>query len=439
MFEGATVGTYKVLRLLGQGGMGAVYIGEHTLLGRRAAIKVLLPELSANKEVVQRFFNEARAVTQISDPGIVQVFDFGFDAAGNAYIVMELLDGEPMDQRLARIGQFSPRDAIRLVRLVSTALSAAHAKGIVHRDLKPENIFIVGDPAVTGGERVKILDFGIAKLSGDHPGQMKTQTGALMGTPVYMSPEQCRGAGDVGARSDIYSLGCVLMTMLTGRPPFEGEGSGDLIVAHMTAPPPLASSRVPNIPPALDRVLQRCLAKDPAARFASMIELAQELEQLEEHAPASTTGPVRAQTAPALATQPTTLSSAASQLQPVPRRGRTIAIAAGALGGIAIAVGIAVTLRGHDVPVPTSAPPGSAAREPAAHLDVPPDAAVAALAPSDAAVVVAAPADAAVAAAVSTGPTAPKPIRTRPRTSKHDDKPHGHTRATSDPIVDRGD
>jgi serine/threonine protein kinase len=279
--EGSTIGTYRVLHKLGQGGMGVVYVGEHTLLGRRAAIKVLLPELSANKEIVHRFFNEAKAVTQIADPGIVQVFDFGYDATGSAFIIMELLEGEPLDRRLQRIGQMAPPDAVRLMRLICTSLYAAHAKGIIHRDLKPENIFVIGDPAVTGGERAKILDFGIAKLSHDEPGVMKTRTGMMMGTPVYMSPEQCRGAGEVDHRSDVYSIGCVMMTMLTGRPPFEGTGSGELIVAHMQAQPPLASSRVPGLPPIVDQILQRCLAKSPDHRFASMAELAQALGQAE--------------------------------------------------------------------------------------------------------------------------------------------------------------
>ncbi|MCE9579867.1 MAG: protein kinase [Deltaproteobacteria bacterium] len=272
--EGVTIGTYRVLRKLGEGGMGAVYVAEHTLLGRKAAIKVLLPMLSANQPIVQRFFNEARAVTSIADPGIVQVFDFGYHTDGSAYIVMELLEGETMDARLRRIRRFAPTDALRLMRQAASSLSAAHAKGIVHRDLKPENIFIVGDPAVTGGERPKILDFGIAKLSGDEPGKMKTQTGMVMGTPVYMSPEQCRGAGDIDYRSDIYSLGCVLFTMLIGRPPFEGAGSGELIASHMMIAPPVPSAVLPGLPPAIDDLIARCLAKDPAARFQSMQDFA---------------------------------------------------------------------------------------------------------------------------------------------------------------------
>jgi eukaryotic-like serine/threonine-protein kinase len=269
---------YRVLNAIGEGGMGTVYLAEHTLLGRKAAIKVLLPELSANVEIVKRFFNEARAVTQIADPGIVQVFDFGHHTDGSAFIVMELLEGEPMDQRLKRIGRFGLSECVRLMRMICTSLAAAHAKGIVHRDLKPDNIFIVRDLAVVGGERAKLLDFGIAKLSGDEPDKLKTRQGVLMGTPVYMSPEQCRGRGEVDHRSDIYTIGCVMFTMLTGRPPFPGEGIGELMMAHVSARPPLAADHVPGLPGVVDEILQRCLHKAPAERFQSMTELVAALE-----------------------------------------------------------------------------------------------------------------------------------------------------------------
>src|SRR3954463_12561197 len=147
--------------------MGVVYVAEHTLLGRKAAIKVLLPAVSRDPAIVQRFFNEAKAVTQIAAPGIVQVFDFGTDDQGNAYIVMELLAGETVASRVHRLGVMPALEVARLIRLVCVALHAAHGKGIIHRDLKPENLFIVGDPGVAGGERAKVLDFGIAKLSRD--------------------------------------------------------------------------------------------------------------------------------------------------------------------------------------------------------------------------------------------------------------------------------
>jgi eukaryotic-like serine/threonine-protein kinase len=276
-----TIGAYNVLRKIGEGGMGAVYLGEHTLLGRKAAIKMLLPSFSADQNVVRRFFNEARAVTQISDPGIVQVFDFGHHTDGSAFIVMELLEGESLTTRQHRIKRFGVNDCVRLMRMACTSLAAAHAKGIVHRDLKPDNIFIVGDPAVTGGERPKILDFGIAKLSGDVPDMHKTRTGALIGTPVYMSPEQCRGAGEIDHRSDIYSVACVMFKLLTGKPPFDGQGSGDVIAAHLREPPPFAAALVPDLPDMVDLILQRCLQKDPAQRYQSMLELAQALGQIE--------------------------------------------------------------------------------------------------------------------------------------------------------------
>ncbi|HEX7839591.1 MAG TPA: serine/threonine-protein kinase, partial [Kofleriaceae bacterium] len=255
--------------------MGAVFLGEHTLIGRRAAIKVLLPELSSKRDSVDRFFNEARATTAISDPGIVQVFDFGFTSDSIAYIVMELLEGEQLDVRLARLGKLTPADALRITRQAAGSLGAAHAVGIVHRDLKPENLYMIRDPEAPGGERPKILDFGIAKLGDEVPDRVRTRTGAVLGTPVYMSPEQCDGAGRVDHRADIYSLGCVLFHLLTGRPPFDLPGVGALISAHLRETPPPPSSQVAPLPPGLDELVLRCLAKAADDRFATMLELQQ--------------------------------------------------------------------------------------------------------------------------------------------------------------------
>jgi serine/threonine-protein kinase len=231
-------------------------------------------------ELVTRFFNEARAATAISDPGIIQIFDFGHHSDGNAYIVMELLEGEPLDHRLRRLGTLPLGSALRILRQVASSLGAAHRRGIVHRDVKPENIFLVKDPEVAGGERTKLLDFGIAKLTSDH--RVKTRTSAMMGTPIFMSPEQCRGAGHVDQRSDVYSLGCVLFTLLVGRPPFDAEGAGDIIAMHLREPPPPPSSVLPGLPPAVDQLVLRCLAKDREQRFASGAELAAALEALIE-------------------------------------------------------------------------------------------------------------------------------------------------------------
>jgi serine/threonine-protein kinase len=272
--EGSVIGQYRVTKKLGEGGMGAVYAGEHALLGRKAAIKMLLPTLSQNQEIVQRFFNEARAATAIQDPGIVQIFDFGYHGDGSAYIVMEYLEGEPLDSRLKRLGRLNPVDALRIMRQASSSLAAAHARGIIHRDLKPENIFLVPDREVAGGERPKLLDFGIAKLTNDAESKVKTHTAAIMGTPMYMSPEQCRGAGAVDARSDVYALGCVLFHLVVGRTPFDGEGVGEIIASHLREPPPIPSHLAPGIPPELDQLILRCLAKQPEQRFQSANELA---------------------------------------------------------------------------------------------------------------------------------------------------------------------
>lgn len=268
-----TIGAYRILDKIGQGGMGAVYVGEHTLLGRKAAIKVLLPSVSASEDAVERFFNEARAVSLVSDPGIVQIFDFGYHSDRSAFLVMELLDGEPMDRRLRRIRRFAPAECLRLAQLACGALEAAHGHGIVHRDLKPGNMFLVVDPAVPGGDRIKILDFGIAKLSRNEQREHKTRPGILVGTPAYMSPEQCRGDVDVDPRSDIYALGCVMFTMLTGRTPFRNKMPGELIAAHLRERPPLASSRAPEVSAEIDSILQRCLQKSPGDRFPSMVAL----------------------------------------------------------------------------------------------------------------------------------------------------------------------
>ena len=285
--NGTTLGAYRLLVAIGQGGMGEVWLAEHTLLGRRAAIKLLRPSFSKNPEMVTRFFNEARAATAISDPGIVQIFDFGYHVDGSAYIVMELLEGEALDKRLRRVGVMAIEDALRVIRQVASSLGAAHARSIIHRDLKPENLFLVRDPEVPGGERAKILDFGIAKLV-DDPFALKTQTSALIGTPMYMSPEQCRGAGHVDQRTDVYSLGCVLYTLIVGRPVFQAAGTGEMIAMHLCAPPPVPSQHRAGVPRSVDDLIMRCIAKDPNHRFRDGSELAAAIGMLiaRESAPA---------------------------------------------------------------------------------------------------------------------------------------------------------
>jgi len=274
------IGQYRILRTLGAGGMGTVFLGEHLLLGRRAAIKTLLPALSSHREIVDRFFNEARAISTISDPGVVQIFDFGYHVDGTAYIVMEYLEGESLSARLDRLGTLRVVDALRLARQLASSLGAAHDRGIVHRDLKPGNVFLVRDGEVPGGERTKILDFGICKLAADPDNALTTQTGTMLGTPVYMSPEQCRGAGNVDHRSDIYSLGCVLFHMVAGRPPFDCDSVGEFIASHLKEDPPSPTSVLATLPREVDELMALCLAKDPDQRFQSMGEVQNAIEQV---------------------------------------------------------------------------------------------------------------------------------------------------------------
>jgi eukaryotic-like serine/threonine-protein kinase len=274
---GAVVGNYRVVREIGAGGMGRVFLAEHTLIGKRAAIKVLLPQYSANTEIVTRFFNEARASSVLKHAGIIDVYDFGRLPDGSAFIVMEFLDGESLNALLTRERRLPLALLLDLARQVANALAVAHERGIVHRDLKPDNIFLVEDTEMRAGLRAKILDFGIAKLTDDvHPGGNGTRTGALIGTPTYMSPEQCRGAGKVDHRTDIYALGCVMFQMATGQPPFLGEGLGDILAGHMFDEP---ASLTGVLAAPYDALVGRMLAKLPQDRVQTMREVATHLGQ----------------------------------------------------------------------------------------------------------------------------------------------------------------
>jgi eukaryotic-like serine/threonine-protein kinase len=275
---GTVVGSYKITGVLSAGGMGTVYSASHMLIGRIAAVKILHEEFCTNRDIVNRFFNEARATSSIAHPGIVEIFDFGYMENGLAYLVMEFLDGEPLSYRIRR-GRMDERRLALLLRSACSALAAAHAKGIVHRDLKPDNIYIVRDPDSPIGERTKLLDFGIAKLTEVGLASSATKTGAVMGTPVYMSPEQCRGTGDVDSRADLYSMGCVLYELITGRPPFVYQGSGELLGAHLyeTPSPP---SKFGAVSPALENLVMRLLVKDPNSRLQTAAELSAELANL---------------------------------------------------------------------------------------------------------------------------------------------------------------
>ena len=286
------IGNYRVVRKVGSGGMGEIWEAEQTQIGSRVALKVLLPKYSHEHEITARFFNEARAVNVIGHPSLVQIFDIGTLPSGSCYIVMEYLQGETLGKRIARMGRLGV-DAIRIARQTASALAAAHGKGIIHRDLKPDNLFLVGDPEAACGERVKVLDFGIAKMvrrpSAADAGPAPTAAEVFMGTPQYMSPEQCRGAGSVEEKSDVYSLGIILFEMLSGSLPFpDSTPVGEVIAHHLYGKPPSLIEIDRTINLALSDLVDSMLAKQPSLR-PSMGEVVQRLEDL--GAPKAT-GPV---------------------------------------------------------------------------------------------------------------------------------------------------
>lgn len=311
---GRSLGNYGVVSKLGEGGMGVVYLAQHVTLGKKAAIKVLRPALSSNQDVVSRFFNEARAVTAVRNPGIVDVYDFGFLEDRTAYIIMEYLEGESLAARLRRSRPAIPW-TLTVVRAITRALQAAHEHGIVHRDLKPDNVFLVPDADLPGGERVKLLDFGIAKLAHGVGDASHTTTGTVMGTPTYMAPEQCRGAGAVDHRADLYSLGCVAYEMLCGQPPFVADGPGDVIARHLYFEPQPPRSRRTEIPAELEEIVLRLLKKDPRARYATAAELVRAIDHLSGASSPGAT-PIKPLATEFVATLPvvrdTTLNGAAS-------------------------------------------------------------------------------------------------------------------------------
>ncbi len=264
--------------------MGVVYLARHRHIGRDAAIKVLLPELTKNDDIVSRFLTEARATAAIRHPGIVEILDCDIDPTGRAYIVMEYLRGESLANCLARARRSlsSLPTVVSIGSQVASALSAAHERGIVHRDLKPDNLFLATDGSARTPVVIKILDFGIAKLvsSNNEGNTHKTRTGSMLGTPAYMSPEQARDASSIDDRADIYALGCILFEMVAGRPPFVRPGAGEVMIAHVIEAPPRLSSLVSEVDAPLESLVSQMLEKDPAARPQTMSEVQSRLESM---------------------------------------------------------------------------------------------------------------------------------------------------------------
>ncbi|AUX23721.1 protein kinase [Sorangium cellulosum] len=271
-------GKYRVERVIGAGGMGVVLAATHLQLEERIAIKLLLPEAARAGTLAERFMREARAAVKIKSEHVARVTDVGTLESGTPYMVMEYLSGSDLSEVVRAGGPMPPEAAVEYVLQACEAIAEAHAAGIVHRDLKPANLFLTR--RADGSPCVKVLDFGISKVATGGADPRITDTTAVMGSPLYMSPEQLRSARDVDARTDIWSLGVILFELLTGAPPFDGATMPQLCVAIMQgAPRPLAAFRA-DVPQALEAVILRCLEKAPDRRFRSIAELAEALAPL---------------------------------------------------------------------------------------------------------------------------------------------------------------
>jgi serine/threonine protein kinase len=274
--SGATLNQYRILGLIGRGGMGEVYAADDTRLGRKVAIKILPVTLADDAERLQRFTQEARAVSALNHPSILTIYDVD-EVGGHTFLVTEFIAGYTLRERMRR-GTLEVREAVEIAYQVAGALSAAHAAGIVHRDVKPDNIMLRDDG------HAKLLDFGLAKIAQDAASSTdetieaagpRTTPGVVMGTTAYMSPEQARGL-PVDARSDIFSLGVVLYEMAAGRPPFRGETASDVIAAILRADPPV----IADLPPELEHALRKALEKDRDERHQTAKDLAADLKRL---------------------------------------------------------------------------------------------------------------------------------------------------------------
>ncbi|WP_438020998.1 protein kinase [Sorangium sp. So ce315] len=265
-------GKYRIVRLLGQGGMGAVFEGENVRIRRRVAIKLLHASISSQAESVARFEREAQAAARIGSDHICEVLDLGVLPDGTRYMVMEYLEGETLGAKIQRHGRLGPETTVPIMVQVLEALGAAHAAGIIHRDLKPDNIFIV--PSKAGlSNFVKVLDFGVSKFSQLAGAEMSmTRTGAVVGTPYYMSPEQARGSSPVDQRTDIYAMGVLLYQATTGQVPFDAATFNELLFKIVLEAAPLPQQLVPDLDLEFSGIIQKAMAREPGARFQSCAE-----------------------------------------------------------------------------------------------------------------------------------------------------------------------
>ncbi len=356
-------GKYQIVRLIGEGGMGAVFEGMNTFIRRRVAIKVLLAAAKeAGNGVLERFEREAQAAGCIGSDHILEVLDLGSLPNGDRYMVMEFLDGESLADRIKRMGRMAPHEVAPLIRQALIGLDAAHAAGIVHRDLKPDNIYVIKEKAGRS-DFVKIIDFGISKfnaLSGD---MSMTRTGAVMGTPYYMSPEQAKGAGGVNHLSDLYSMGVIAFESLTGRVPFEGTTFNDLMFKIVLSDMPSLEEAVPGIDPGFAAIVKRAMARDGSYRYQTAKEFIAAIDEWQPQAKTAVNGtPARVseamaptqrapnELAPAAASAATNLDWAASQADVAglpPKKPAFVLYGAVAAGLLAVA-GIGFALSGSN-------------------------------------------------------------------------------------------
>jgi len=336
---------YRVGRRLGQGGMGVVYVAVHEALHKQVALKILQKLARLDPDAVARFEREAIATANLKHPNIAETTDFGQLADGGFYLVMEYVDGTPLRRLLAEQGKLAPERALSILRQVGSALATAHARDVVHRDLKPDNVIVVSTPEAP--DVVKVIDFGLAKIRSATFGGGATgltSVGTVMGTPAYMSPEQVMGQ-TVDQRADQYALGVLAFELLTGRPPYKADDVGQLMMMHVGAPVPSTREQTPELPPEIDTVTSKMLAKLPDERFASVADAMAAMETAVSSRPAATQAVVAPRSTPMAPIAPIVDTTTLPSPQRSTRKWLPIAIGIGVASLLGLLVLLVIVVR----------------------------------------------------------------------------------------------